>query len=50
MTVRLNGVTVHQNVELTKLTPGPLLKDDASLASGDAARLARLARAGGVTP
>ena len=30
MTVRLNGVPVHQNIELTKLTPGPLLKDDAT--------------------
>ncbi|OAI53323.1 hypothetical protein AYO47_04980 [Planctomyces sp. SCGC AG-212-M04] len=30
MTVRLNGVAVHQDVELSKLTPGNLLKDDAT--------------------
>ncbi|QDT52625.1 Cytochrome c [Caulifigura coniformis] len=30
MTIRLNGVPVHQDVELAKLTPGPLLKDDAT--------------------
>jgi mono/diheme cytochrome c family protein len=30
MTVRLNGVAVHQDVELSKLTPGNLLQDDAS--------------------
>jgi len=30
MTIRLNGVPVHQDVELAKLTPGPLLKDDSA--------------------
>ncbi|HVJ69594.1 MAG TPA: family 16 glycoside hydrolase [Caulifigura sp.] len=30
MTIRLNGVPVHNDIELSKLTPGNLLKDDAT--------------------
>ncbi len=30
MTVRLNGVVIHQDVELTRPTPGAMLKDDAA--------------------